>query len=325
MKNNQYVLYKMHSNTDYSFEALYNGMLYLSKPSQFNDKFDCFIGIDKNDFTKQFLINKFGRLEKANEFAREEIKKSLENFISMPKLNSNIKFDSSVKIDNTEHYKNDKPLLTKEIELEIDNLYNEYVIELASLKNEYYIACFTSIEPNRNMVMWSHYANQYNGFCAKYIVNDETLQSYIYAVDYEKNNIFVDCSRLLLTLPKDLKNNQYIKDKIKEALICKNRQWNYEQEIRIIIHESDLKNFKNHFKKANGVLVHFQFLCELYAYKDCSKYTTQTNLYNFIKDTDIKLVILTESKEAKELVVDDSNSKINSHNFLLKYKHLFHK
>ena len=48
-------LYKMYRGKDYEYNTLKNNETFLSYPSTFNDPFDCFISIAKEEFEMAFL------------------------------------------------------------------------------------------------------------------------------------------------------------------------------------------------------------------------------------------------------------------------------
>lgn len=313
---NEIELYKMYANEDYNFSAIKNQKLYLSKPSCFNDKFDCFIGIDKTEFTKAYLLKHFESISKAENFSKQEINETLKKLaFTIPKFSNN----ANVKLCCLEDL-DDLPLLTPSLEREINYLYNQYTKSISKLKDNFYIACFTKIKPENNMVMWNHYANCYRGFCSKFVLKStDNLFSKLKEVKYSNKIISVDCSKLL-SIPLDkLDKNRYIRSLIKKALYLKNKQWAYEKEIRIILCEDDLTSY-NIIKLENGILTDFPFLNELYVYSDVGKNSTHIIIESIAESYKLKYYTITPSKEQNSFKLNE-----NIYNKILEFNKIIQK
>lgn len=117
----------------------------------------------------------------------------------------------------------------KEILEELRKEYNFFKIQ-EGYKKDVRCACFT--ESNKNILMWSHYADCHKGFCIQY--NTERIESRI------KNNLFpvlYTKERLDITTElRKMSNNAIIK-----ALISKAIDWEYEEEWRIISSDKNMK------------------------------------------------------------------------------------
>lgn len=97
----------------------------------------------------------------------------------------------------------------------------EKIIE--GMREDVFVSCFSEVWDS--ILMWAHYANNYNGYCIEYDMSK--VRDYIiynlYPVIYEKN--YIDITNYLINL-----NNNV-------GLICntvKAEEWNYEKEWRII-------------------------------------------------------------------------------------------
>lgn len=79
------------------------------------------------------------------------------------------------------------------------------------------------------ILMWSHYAENHKGFCVEYDFSEGThLRKLAQPVRYRE----VVPSLSLANLPKDAKDNF-----LEVCIFTKAKQWEYEQEWRVIMHE----------------------------------------------------------------------------------------
>lgn len=102
----------------------------------------------------------------------------------------------------------------------------------------------------QNMPMWAHYANNHQGFCVEYDMEDHSnrvLASYIYRVQY--GDVRADISELLdrwIGLIHQEKGGSGIFLSFMFTLLCciKNKTWSYEQEYRCIVNNFNLETVK---------------------------------------------------------------------------------
>lgn len=99
----------------------------------------------------------------------------------------------------------------------------------------------------QNMPMWAHYANNHQGFCVEYILND-TQKKYIFPVSYESNRQYADSiiTRVINAFGKYKYEGIEPDEKDSVLLHClflsfaaKHKSWSHEHEYRIIHVESD--------------------------------------------------------------------------------------
>lgn len=189
---------------EHTLGLLEHGELYFSKPSKFNDPFDCRIEYDSNISLEIFekILAKSKLSEKQKYEYIEKFKQNPQEIISQ--LNESFQFD---------HLN---------------------------------IFCLTKDE--KNILMWSHYAQNHTGICigfkaylfhGSYIIKTKEIYT---NDDYTNPDNFNDNKYIILTRIK-YRNNMPSKYKIAQddydALVKftthKAPQWGYEQEYRVII------------------------------------------------------------------------------------------
>ena len=131
-------LFKYQSCTDYAINNLRNLCLWFSKPGNFNDPFDCDInfnikGVNEKSIKALFDIAREWNLDK---------KAFDEQYLNEGQINEKFKQDA---IDRAIQATNK---VKKENWMHIG------------------VACFS--EANDNILMWSHYANNHEGFCLEF-------------------------------------------------------------------------------------------------------------------------------------------------------------
>jgi hypothetical protein len=116
---------------------------------------------------------------------------------------------------------------------------------------EFKISCFSNfvdeIELLRNTTMWSHYANNHQGFSIKYktdfsnIINGKAIKCGLFPIHYTANVPQLS-PRELMKLKfsvEDLKLNRPILKTAYKTMTTKSRSWSYEKEWRLILSNYD--------------------------------------------------------------------------------------
>jgi len=196
-----------------TLKLLENGELYFSKPSDFNDPFDAKIDYDSSADENQ-LRNYFTKIKQ--QFAGT--------------INSN--FDIDVLIEKINNGEIDKAM---------------YAPSNSEYANSTRIFCLAKDE--KNILMWSHYAKDHTGICIGIKVNyfQNTLSLKIkngYVRPIAGINNFIPAIYINYCNDKPKPYNLFTgsqKD-IEEYLYTKSKDWEYEQEMRMIIHESLIIN-----------------------------------------------------------------------------------
>ena len=176
--------------------TLSNNQLYLASPLEFNDPYDCELNIDISEQLQVFA------------------KSMIENEIKKYAVNRATK----------RQYEKGKNKLSKEVENDIIKLKIELQDDWEKLKKEIAVCCLS--EYRNSILMWSHYANSYRGFCIGYDFS-EMIEMY-------KGNILpVLYTDELTSIQKYLNiKNKYTAGV--HATVSKSTVWKYENEWRII-------------------------------------------------------------------------------------------
>ena len=132
-----------------------------------------------------------------------------------------------------------------------DNNANRIEI-IKNLRSEFFqavrVACFTT-NPVNNL-MWSHYSNCHKGICVIY-KKDELLQHF-HSVKKDcmsgEVNYVTECPSLIF--PEDMSHNEKYRNKLisTKTLCFKQEEWNYEDEVRIVLYESNKSNNEIYYK-----------------------------------------------------------------------------
>lgn len=124
-----------------------------------------------------------------------------------------------------------KPFYSKKIRGHINGVYEDIK---HSMQKYTIVSCFSASEITTNILMWSHYAHNHEGFCIEYDMND--LISFISKENRVKifpivySNKMPDLTELLV---KYLSTGE-IDGKMFKTVIMKMKQWEYEKEWRLI-------------------------------------------------------------------------------------------
>lgn len=194
---------------DKHVDALKKDEIYLTSPYLFNDPYDSAFSIDMELF-KNSIINNVKQKIKEKKVKKEfkKININPENVENIDKIYNDMNVDASI--------------MDEIIDKNPDIFYNELIKHQIKFK----ISCFSE-SPN-SILMWSHYANQHQGFCIGYDTSEieEEIMKKIYPVFYHETFF-------------QLIENGDLNDKIFNSLI-KFKDWKYENEWRLISDEKVL-------------------------------------------------------------------------------------
>jgi len=212
IKNFPPKLYKFQSFEGKSLENLRRGQIWFSKPARLNDPFDCatpvnFIDIDNENVMAKFFEN----------YYFEDLRKS-----------GNVEEISKFK---RQHFPNGKP--DQETLILAEKLCREFSQQQDEKYSHTGVACFTT--KLENILMWSYYANGHKGFClefdTKYFPSSAKLIQVIYSSSYPTLS------------PEDLYKAPH---KLGEPLYTKSKDWENEEEWRLIMKQGDSSFEYNH-------------------------------------------------------------------------------
>lgn len=152
--------YKPFDNGGHSLELLKTDKMRLSRPNSFNDPFDCAIKLVAKDMPNEYII------------------RILEPYSKELKQKFNLSDKELYKLKNSKKFVHDltrihvkktySDLTLKERNKRIDELerdINNSYVNLG-LKKNFHVSCFS--ETKESILMWSHYANNHEGFCVEY-------------------------------------------------------------------------------------------------------------------------------------------------------------
>lgn len=200
-------LNKYYSVNDNLYNVISNHSCWFSKPSDFNDPFDCNldVSIGKND--EEVIDN----MEKSSmlQLLREELSQK----------------DDDVKIAGARLI--NKPHTIKRI---INEVHKYYI--------DQNIGVFCLSEDPKNILMWSHYADSHKGICIEFdIKRGGFFYNNLLPVQYKKHYPKFELS--------DYQKEENMMFTMHQQAICtKSVLWQYEKEWRVIVDDGfGLKNF----------------------------------------------------------------------------------
>ena len=219
--NKKFYQYRSFDENGYNLKNLKNNQIFLNSPQNFNDPFDCWLTANFQDYIRsEMLKNKDKVLLNINEkynlsnTDKEEIIKYLESDDFLNSLNI-------------------KQILTKQCRYkELEQLNNK-------LQSIFKVSCF-SVD-SKNLLMWSHYAKNHQGFCVEYdiskITPQHTFRINFWPIIYRTKTLDI---ALLKEITKVIKNTPDLAP-ITRVIIgtIKPKDWSYEQEWRFILRHID--------------------------------------------------------------------------------------
>jgi hypothetical protein len=204
-------LYKYQSFTVESITNLKNRQLWFSKPSSFNDPYDCAIRPDANISDKEYELIFLSWQKRANYSEKKLLyKRCMEN----GKLNQTFKDDVKRAISDTfESYRQ-------------------------ILLSERGVTCFS--EKNDDVLMWSHYAQGHKGFCLEFETSAILFQN-VFPVRYCKTIPIANPASIFLAETKE-EQLEILDDWSSgwmQMLTTKADFWAYEKEWRLFHKEGN--------------------------------------------------------------------------------------
>lgn len=193
------VLYKYYKFNKYTERIFSHNEIYFSSPNDFNDPFD----------SKPHLTYD-GTKQERKHFLCEQYQKRYPD-------RSKEEILADVKREITAKGK--------------ENIVLEEAIEKARdlLRKKLGACCFTTIR--NDILMWAHYAKQHSGFCLEFNVNNDFFRPLMRAIGVKYEDFRTELNVLRL--------DSYPEGKLAETLLIKAKNWQYEQEWRIVDYDKD--------------------------------------------------------------------------------------
>ena len=179
--------YRPFDKNRHSLELLETDKIYLSKPAEYNDPFDCGLILTTKDLSEDFIkevivestFNDLKKISKCSTKEKVKLKRSKDIRNDLPKF--------VVKKTRPNISPEERP---KYIEIE-KRMFTEGFYLDPGFSQNIYVGCFS--ETNKSILMWSHYANNHEGLCIEYNFKELGLSNFfsrfIFPVIY-KSNIF---------------------------------------------------------------------------------------------------------------------------------------
>ena len=306
-------LFSFYRNRDYCYNTCENGELFLSFPKNFNDQFEGKVLVDKNEFAIEYCSRIFGE-DFVLEFDKNVLGKDFFQKLEFLQMVEKNKFEVWEGLGDFNIYNILYEYGIDKLKQNILCKYNLYLKKLIKVRNRYGIACFSTIPPTQNVVLWAHYADNYKGFCVEYrlglgLEEDRIvtyLREHIYKVKYTDKFKVFNVKKLLNIPVNKIEKNKEIHKYIKEILTIKQKQWAYEDEYRLIIDLEDKFLFKVKVCK-KGFSIKFPYYQCVYGYdipKDSKKYKA---LVSIGKKNNVLLGNLILSSQERALVIDQNS------------------
>lgn len=209
----QYRSFDMHG---YNLQNLKNNQIYLNNPQNFNDPFDCFFTANFNDFIKNELLK-----------SKEKLLSDLNDKynLSDAEIYEAIKYLESDELFNQ---LNITQMITKQ------DKYQNLESLKKRLQNVFKVSCFST--ENNNLLMWSHYAKNHQGFCVEYDISkikmEHTFRINFWSVIYKTKTLDIS---LLKKIKNVIGNNPTLSPLLRIIIgTIKAKDWYYEKEWRFI-------------------------------------------------------------------------------------------
>lgn len=210
---------------DYWLENLKNDVVWLSKPENFNDPFDCSLTVFMNSLGLEYMKRTVSELfdDELSTQELELLNKSEDMLNDVIRLMIAKNSDASKQPDYWHKY--------------AYNLFQfgfQTISDLFEImiKDKVYVSCFS--ETFESILMWSHYANKHTGYCIEYDFTQLDYKSEVsrmlYPIKY-CNKLFNATDYMLPEFMNGITNEFFVIC----ATISKSLEWKYENEWRLVL------------------------------------------------------------------------------------------
>lgn len=214
------ILHKYYRVDDRFFKVLTKNAVWFAGPFDFNDPYDCNLIIGSENTFDEIL----GHLNDISVRRAEALRQSGRNI------------NQETILYSAKHWHQNPYKLKEYLK---DN-------QLKELENKG-IACFS--KSDKILLMWSHYANSHKGACITFdILKDPEFFAYPFNVEYPPEYPKINFIR-----EKD------IHKRYKHILAMKSKDWQYEQEVRIVKDKRDHPTFRENVAFNKSCLIEIKF------------------------------------------------------------------
>lgn len=333
-KNLPDYLFKYYAPTSGNILDIKNKRLWLSHPKQFNDPFDCNIGYDKEKYEKQCLIN---YIDESNFIESNDNSFIITLNEKKRIIRSNTDEYTYWDSDKENYYDaKEKILDTKNKDFRIKvyqylaNKTKEADNKIKIIKDiNIRVACFSKLDKyddfHKQIVMWSHYADNHKGFCVEYDLSslkkeisltcnesdfynnkkDEyfleninlLVKAGLFPIVYSANRVNIPktkLARIKLDKSGELIHDTNLDELVYKTFIVKSANWNYEKEWRVILDGNICEYFDNK--------IPFPFIKKIYIGCKASKELINT-LIEIGNEIEVEVSVL--RMDGKKFVLED--------------------
>lgn len=262
-------LYK-YTSAEIGKKIIKNTSVALSRPSNFNDPFDCLPIHNEEEFKEatehfysygvdlwlfDYLENLIKKVSNSKDrfvlgfftFIMKFYKWAVGRGVAVPPVCTPSRINKFFSVYEKWH------ILTPEIReakakiLTTVEKQREYECEplkrLADIRKQMFTGCFS--QTYDSILMWSHYASDHKGVCIEVELDEDP--EHLFRVEYSEQRPQIETRKILAEVYKSMlqKNNPIKNDRlhswIVQPYITKAREWSYEKEYRVIYTEEELQ------------------------------------------------------------------------------------
>ncbi|MBQ3135185.1 MAG: DUF2971 domain-containing protein [Oscillospiraceae bacterium] len=194
-------------------QTLYDGILFLSPPSSFNDPYDCDLVVDNSflnaETGRNLCYESLLQMKTLSDPEKQSIRKRKQEILSATSFREIL-----------------ETALHGEVSADIEEALMHIVNDpFQDLKMRLRVLCFSELKDS--ILMWSHYAHHHTGFCIEYDFNRGNLKKLLNRVRYSEERNFI-----VGTFAD--KGSATARAEIYNATLHKSAAWAYEEEWRLV-------------------------------------------------------------------------------------------
>lgn len=234
-------VYKFRAVNDCSLNNLAEGTVWLTSPSKYNDPYDCAATISYSELAK---ASPRAHLEQSIEHS------NLKSILSAEAIEDAIKSDDPVMEIARKVLASDPEVKAENIDSMLDDLRRaqEHVMAphmerlVASVREGIKMCSFCAT--NEPILMWSHYANNHQGFCMDYDVKSlpDMVKRMLFPVIYDAS--MFDCTKYYAEAMSNLSGFNNVFAQLQA--LYKAPEWSYEKEWRLVFIAGVIKDEMNY-------------------------------------------------------------------------------